>query len=273
MSDMSATRGVAQPWLASYPPAVDGTTPIVGKPVYALLDDTAALHPNNDCIDFLDKHYSYAEVKRESDKVAKGLQQIGLKPGMRLGLFLPNCPYFVIFYHGALKAGACPRQLQPALCRARDRAPDRRCRGRFHGDPRRHPTCCPSSMPCSPSHACQIGHRLPDGAPAALPQEPGLSASSCAPPMRSMRIDSRHIAYKDLIHNDGSYAADRDRPTQRPLRCCNIPAARRVCPRAPCSATPMSTSNADPIEALVLYRGFSRRRRPSACCRCSMPSP
>lgn len=84
--------GAAKPWVASYPLAVDAATPIVAKPVYALLDDTAALYPANDCVDFLDKHYSYAEIKRESDKVAKGLQRMGLKPACALACSCPIVP-------------------------------------------------------------------------------------------------------------------------------------------------------------------------------------
>ena len=204
MSDMSATHGVAQPWLASYPPAVDGTTPIVAKPVYALLDDTAAQHPGNDCVDFLDKHYSYAEIKRESDKVAKGLQQIGLKPGMRLGLFLPNCPYFVIFYHGALKAGAClvnfnPLYAEPEIER---QIADAEVDFMVTLDvsqllPKLDAVLTKSRV--KSVIVCPMAQQLP------FPKNlvyPFVMRSVHA----RMSIDSRHIAYKDLVHNDGAYA-------------------------------------------------------------------
>ncbi|WP_374653304.1 long-chain fatty acid--CoA ligase [Dongia sp.] len=193
----------AMPWLASYPLEVDGATPIDAKPVYRLLDDSAGHHPHNDCIDFLDKRYTYAEVKRESDRVAKGLQQIGLKPGMRLGLFLPNCPYFVIFYHGALKAGATlvnfnPLYAEPEIER---QIADAEVDFMVTLDvaqllPKLDAVLAKSRV--KSVIVCPMAHQLP------FPKNlvyPFVMRSSHA----RMRIDSRHIAYKDLVHNDGAY--------------------------------------------------------------------
>jgi long-chain acyl-CoA synthetase len=84
---------------------VDWAAPLHAKPVFALLEESAALFPENDCIEFQDKRFTYAEVKALSDRAAKGLVAAGFKPGMKLGLFLPNCPWFVVFYYAGLKAG------------------------------------------------------------------------------------------------------------------------------------------------------------------------
>ncbi|HVI91338.1 MAG TPA: long-chain fatty acid--CoA ligase [Dongiaceae bacterium] len=102
-----------RPWLASYPARLDWSAPIEPKPLHHLLDDSAARFPGHRCIDFLDKHYTYAEVKELSDRAAKGLIAAGLKPGMKLGLLLPNCPYYVIFYYAALKCGAAVVNYNP----------------------------------------------------------------------------------------------------------------------------------------------------------------
>ena len=101
------------PWLKSYPPEVDWSAPLSAKPLHLLLDDAAAANPENDCVDFQDKRYSYAEIKSLSDRAAKGLVAAGFKPGMKLGLFLPNCPYFVIFYYAGLKAGGTVVNFNP----------------------------------------------------------------------------------------------------------------------------------------------------------------
>jgi long-chain acyl-CoA synthetase len=113
---------LAHPWLKHYPPKVDWAAALDAKPVFALLDDSAARYPGNDCIDFQDRRYSYAEVKRLSDRAAKGLIDAGFKPGMKLGLFLPNCPWFVIFYYAGLKAGGVivnfnPLYVEPEIAR------------------------------------------------------------------------------------------------------------------------------------------------------------
>jgi long-chain acyl-CoA synthetase len=93
------------PWLKSYPPEVDWAAEIPVKPLYALLDDAAALHASDACVEFRGRHFTFSEIKLLSDRAAKGLRHAGFKPGMKLGLFLPNCPYFVVFYYACLKAG------------------------------------------------------------------------------------------------------------------------------------------------------------------------
>ena len=49
---------------------------------------------------------SYAQLQEQVERCAAGLQSLGVKPGDRVALFLPNCPQFVIAYFGALRAGA-----------------------------------------------------------------------------------------------------------------------------------------------------------------------
>ena len=48
--------------------------------------------------------------------------------------------------------------------------------------------------------------------------------------------DDWHMSFKDLLANDGKYTPipRRRRTCGTRWRCCNIPAARPACPRAPC---------------------------------------
>ena len=94
------------PWEDSYPASLDWRAPIETKPLTALLDDAAAAYPDNPCIEFLGKRYDYEDVAGLVDRVARGLQDQGIGKGDRVGLLLPNCPYYVIFYFGILKTGA-----------------------------------------------------------------------------------------------------------------------------------------------------------------------
>src|SRR6185369_1501475 len=116
------SAALAHPWLKHYPPEVDWAAPLEAKPVFALLEESAARYPDNDCIDFQDRHFTYADVKELSDRAAKGLIASGFKSGMKLGLFLPNCPWFVIFYYAGLKAGGVivnfnPLYVEPEIAR------------------------------------------------------------------------------------------------------------------------------------------------------------
>ncbi len=92
-------------WLKHYENGVEPSPVYPQKPLYSLLDEAALVHAEKPCVEFKGKVYTYAEIKNLSDRLAKGLVQSGFKQGMKLGLFLPNCPYFVAFYFAGLKAG------------------------------------------------------------------------------------------------------------------------------------------------------------------------
>lgn len=48
---------------------------------------------------------TFRELSAQVDRFAAGLQQLGVKKGDRVALYLPNCPQFIIGYYGTLKAG------------------------------------------------------------------------------------------------------------------------------------------------------------------------
>ena len=72
----------------------------------ALLDQTVARMPDAPAIDFMGRRYSYRQLGDLVTRAARGLQGLGVKAGDRVGLCLPNTPYFPIFYFAALKLGA-----------------------------------------------------------------------------------------------------------------------------------------------------------------------
>lgn len=93
------------PWIKSYPPGVrwDAGLPIM--PVQHILDRTVEKWADNPAIDFMDRKISYRELQQMVDRAAKGFQQLGVKPGVHVGLYLPNTPHYVISFFGVLKAG------------------------------------------------------------------------------------------------------------------------------------------------------------------------
>ena len=50
--------------------------------------------------------YSYAALNEASGRVARLLRERGIGPGDRVGIMLPNGPYFPVVYYGVLRAGA-----------------------------------------------------------------------------------------------------------------------------------------------------------------------
>ena len=106
MTAVSATAPPSlAPWLTHYPQNVDWNEAFVAKPVYALLDATVAKYPTKTATSFLGSTLSYGEIGRMADRAAKGLQAIGVTKGTKVGLFLPNCPTFIVYYYAILKAG------------------------------------------------------------------------------------------------------------------------------------------------------------------------
>ena len=103
--DGITTVTAQQPWLSSYPDHAPWDTKFSGRPVFALLDDSVAKFPSHQSMDFLGKTYTYGELGTLVARAAAGFRKLGVDKGVRVGLFLPNCPQFVIAYFGVLKAG------------------------------------------------------------------------------------------------------------------------------------------------------------------------
>ena len=66
----------------------------------------ADLYPAQTAIDFMGRRWTYAEIGDQVDRLASGFQALGVAPGDRVGLCLPNTPYAVVAYYAALKVGA-----------------------------------------------------------------------------------------------------------------------------------------------------------------------
>jgi long-chain acyl-CoA synthetase len=75
------------------------------RPLFSLLDDSIVRDPDHPFLDFLGRGYSYREVGDLVDKTASGLRRLGVRRGAKVGLLLPNCPYYVVCFFAVLKAG------------------------------------------------------------------------------------------------------------------------------------------------------------------------
>jgi len=78
-----------------------------------MLTAAAARAPQAPLLDFMGRKFHYAEVLQGVRRVATGLQALGVKPGDRVGLFLPNTPHYVAAYYGALLMGATVVNFSP----------------------------------------------------------------------------------------------------------------------------------------------------------------
>ena len=92
-------------WLRAYPEDVAWDAPLRPVLMGDLLDQAVKAYGAQSCTYFMGKRLSFAEIGDLSDRAAKGLRELGVGAGVKVGLFLPNSPTFVIFYYGVLKAG------------------------------------------------------------------------------------------------------------------------------------------------------------------------
>ncbi len=63
--------------------------------------------------DFMGRRFSYLQIAKLVRQVAKGLQDLGIGRGDRVGLFLPNVPHYIAGYYGAMAAGATVVNFSP----------------------------------------------------------------------------------------------------------------------------------------------------------------
>jgi len=100
-----ARQSAPYQWLTRYPKAIDWHRKLTPAPLYELLDTAAAKFGSRPCTNFLGKVLTYREIARMVDRAATGLQKLGVKKGTKVGLFMPNCPTFIVYYFATLKAG------------------------------------------------------------------------------------------------------------------------------------------------------------------------
>ncbi len=98
-------RNTKHPWLNAYPPGLEWDTNYEPKTLGVVLNDSVARFGDRVCTYFHGKTITYKEIGTLVDRVAKGLQKFGVEKGTKVGLLLPNCPAYVIYYFGILKVG------------------------------------------------------------------------------------------------------------------------------------------------------------------------
>ncbi len=79
------------------------------------LTDSAQRHADRTALKLDDVEVSYAALDEASARVAGLIAERGVGPGDRVGLMLPNVPYFPMAYYGILRLGAVVVPMNPLL--------------------------------------------------------------------------------------------------------------------------------------------------------------
>ncbi|RKN84166.1 long-chain-fatty-acid--CoA ligase [Paenibacillus ginsengarvi] len=102
-----------RPWHDEYPLEVPTALDYPSVPLPLLLKDAAERFPEQPALTFFGKKTNYRKLLELCYRFADALSHIGVKPGDRVALLMPNMPSYIISYYGVLFAGAVVVQLNP----------------------------------------------------------------------------------------------------------------------------------------------------------------
>ena len=93
-------------WLKSYPPGVPhDVQPEQYRSVAHLLEESFRKHASSPFSVCMDQWMTYGELERRSAAMGAYLQSLGLAPGARVAIMLPNIPQFGVTMAAVLRAG------------------------------------------------------------------------------------------------------------------------------------------------------------------------
>src|ERR1700682_3647774 len=92
------------------------TVALLGETIGANLERTVGRWPDHEALVSLDRgaRYTYAELNEMVDLVARGLLDLGIEVGDRVGMWSPNCAEWVFVQFATAKLGAILVNINPA---------------------------------------------------------------------------------------------------------------------------------------------------------------
>ena len=103
----------SRPWHASYDEGIPSSIEYDTRTLPELFSRTVAEHGDSIAVRFLNATLTYAELGAEVDRFATALANLGVDPGTRVAIQLPNLPQMVIAFLGTLKAGGVAVMTNP----------------------------------------------------------------------------------------------------------------------------------------------------------------
>lgn len=95
-----------RPWLAAYAEGVPAEIDEVTQTLPDLLDASVARFGPEVALQFFGADTTYRRLGALVARAAEGLRRLGVKPGDRVALVLPNCPQHVVAFYAVLRLGA-----------------------------------------------------------------------------------------------------------------------------------------------------------------------
>ncbi|MDO8122871.1 MAG: long-chain fatty acid--CoA ligase [Candidatus Hermodarchaeota archaeon] len=102
-------------WFTVWPKTVPKSLNYPKIGLWEFLAQSAKKRPQQTAVIHNSQRISYSELDFSSQKFALALDQLGVKKGDRVALFLHNVPEYVISYYGALRQGAVIVPMNPLI--------------------------------------------------------------------------------------------------------------------------------------------------------------
>ncbi|TFH42665.1 MAG: long-chain fatty acid--CoA ligase [Lysobacterales bacterium] len=94
-----------RPWLRSYGKHTPYSIPIPRQPLHSFLEVAADWLPKQVATVFYGSELTYQQLNRQVNQFAHALHGLGVSPGDRVMVVLPNMPQLIIAYYATLKIG------------------------------------------------------------------------------------------------------------------------------------------------------------------------
>ena len=173
--------------------------------VQSVLEKAAERFGPNPALEFMGKRTSYAELDALANRAAAGFQKLGVQPGVHVGLFLPNTPHYIIAFFGVLKAGGTVVNYSPldALHTLQIKIEDSETDILVTLDLAALYPQAEKLLASTRLKTLVVGE-FAEMSPAPGPVKAQMAAAGM---LAEVKHDDRHLAFRDLIDNDGRYQA------------------------------------------------------------------
>lgn len=102
-----------RPWFPHYEDGIPRSLDVADLTLSQVLQRSAAAWPGQDAAVFEGARLTFGELAAAADRLAASLARLGLKPGDRVAIQLPNLPQTLIAYFGVLRAGGVAVMTNP----------------------------------------------------------------------------------------------------------------------------------------------------------------
>jgi long-chain acyl-CoA synthetase len=94
-----------RPWIKSYSKETPPTIPIPRRPLTTFLDSAADWLPRHTATVFYGTQLTYQQLNQQVNQFANVLHGMGVNPGERVMVVLPNMPQLIVAFYATLKIG------------------------------------------------------------------------------------------------------------------------------------------------------------------------